>query len=162
MECMCVYFLMTGECQRLNNMFTILQVRCHCFERLFKVVFLNKVIFIWISTQTESTVSFWRAACDSHVRTVNCLRTDVKTAADFRNDITHPWDLRCISSLFKPLQCFSSHRDCDDSRPLVCDLKDYISLLMGSSAQLTPRPFTFTSTKEESACRAVTYHFFLL
>lgn len=124
-------------------MFTILQVRCHCFSKtgFSRWSWLIKSFSFGLVHEQNQHSRFLSDARDSHVRTVNCLRTDVKTATDFRNDITHPWDLRCISSLFKPSQCFSSHSDCDDSHPLVCDLKDYISLLMGSSTQLTPLPF---------------------
>lgn len=70
------------------------------------------------------TLKKWLLTC------VNCFRKDIETATEFRDDIIHPGDLRYISSPFQPLQCFSSHNDYDDSRPLVCDLKDYISLLM--------------------------------
>lgn len=106
--------------------------------------------------------SCWYArsdACDSHVRTVNCLArtSNQPQILGMTSSTLGIWDILAVYS--NPCSV-SSHSDCDDSRPLVCDLKDYISLLMGGSAQLTPQPFTFTSTKDEPACCAVTSLFF--
>lgn len=183
-ECVCARVFIWWqecECQCMSNMFIVLQVvshvTCHCFERKRKKSYanfsrwFNKVIYILISPKTESSFLFWFVVSTSKKWRLWLTCADCQLPSHRHQNSRRFWewhhppkrDLRYISSLFKSLQWFSSHCDCDDSRPLVCDLKDYISLLMGSTAQLTPQPFTFTCTKDEPACRhAVTSHFFLL